>query len=116
MRKNEISAALRQLAKDRLSPRETERTFVSKVYNAIQDVLGAKAWKQACCEASGHFNFKSFHLEQGITAYFRATELIDIFDAIFRFFYEIPGLLSKPNISDLAPARTSKFRNSSSPS
>lgn len=261
MRKNEISAALRQLAKNRLSPRETERTFVSKVYNSVQDVLGAKnclqigsyprftsitplhdldvlyilrtqnedtsnadrtlselqkllqisfknptrytleisrqthsitiafkegdeeifavdvvpayvsgtnnfgedtylvpeifskshrakiqrykelaesqlqmtwinsdprgyiqiarevneanedfrkavkiakAWKQACCETSDHFKLKSFHLEQVITEYFRATDSLDIFDATFQFFYDIPGLLSKPNIPDRA--------------
>lgn len=62
----------------------------------------AKAWKQACCEANANFKLKSFHLEQVITAYFRADATIDIFDAIFRFFYEIPTLLSKPNIPDRA--------------
>lgn len=42
LRKPEIDAALRKLAKDRLSPTEKERAFVSRVYQAIQDVLGEK--------------------------------------------------------------------------
>jgi hypothetical protein len=60
----------------------------------------AKAWKQACCEASESFKFKSFHLEQVITGYFRANRSIDIFDAVFRFFCDIPVLLTKPMIPD----------------
>ncbi len=62
----------------------------------------AKAWKQACCEVSDNFKLKSFHIEQVITAYFRANASLDIFDATFRFFYEIPTLLSKPMIPDRA--------------
>lgn len=66
----------------------------------------AKAWKQACCEADDTFKLKSFHLEQVITAYFRADESLEIFDATFRFFCEIPVLLSKPMIPDRAdPSR-----------
>lgn len=66
----------------------------------------AKAWKQACCEVNDHFKLKSFHLEQIITAYFRSAASIDIFDAIFRFFCELPSRLSKPMIPDRAdPSR-----------
>ncbi len=62
----------------------------------------AKAWKQASCEANDNFKLKSFHLEQVITAYFRADEFIDIFDALFRFFYQLPALLVTPSIPDRA--------------
>jgi hypothetical protein len=66
----------------------------------------AKAWKQACCEASESFKLKSFHLEQVITSYFRTGISIDIFDAVFRFFCDIPSLLVKPMIPDRAdPSR-----------
>jgi adenylyl/guanylyl cyclase-like protein with sensor domain len=66
----------------------------------------AKAWKQACCEASKSFKLKSFHLEQVITGYFRANRSIDLFDAVFRFFCDIPSLLVKPMIPDRAdPSR-----------
>lgn len=62
----------------------------------------AKAWKQACCEVNDNFKFKSFHLEQVITRYFQANRSLEIFDAIFRFFYEVPKLLSRPAIPDRA--------------
>lgn len=62
----------------------------------------AKAWKQTCCEANESFKLKSFHLEQVITAYFRTNRSIDIFDAVFRFFCDIPSLLVKPMIPDRA--------------
>jgi hypothetical protein len=66
----------------------------------------AKAWKQACCEANEGFKFKSFHLEQVITGYFRANKSIDIFDAVFRLFCDIPSLLVRPMIPDRAdPSR-----------
>jgi len=66
----------------------------------------AKAWKYACGEANSHFKLKSFHLEQVITAYFRANSSLDIFDAIFRFFCDIPALLTTPMIPDRAdPSR-----------
>lgn len=61
-----------------------------------------KAWKQACCAADDNFRLKSFHLEQVITAYFRMGTVIDIFDAVFRFFCEIPGLIYEPKIADRA--------------
>lgn len=62
----------------------------------------AKAWKQACCAVNGNFKFKSFHIEQVITAYFQANQSLGIFDAIFRFFCDVPALLSKPMIPDRA--------------
>ncbi len=62
----------------------------------------AKAWKQACCEASESFKLKSFHLEQVITGYFQVNRSVDIFDAVFRFFCDIPSLLVKPMIPDRA--------------
>lgn len=65
-----------------------------------------KAWKQACCKANDHFKLKSFHLEQVITGYFRVNRSLEIFDAIFRFFHDIPALLSHPRIPDRAdPSR-----------
>jgi hypothetical protein len=66
----------------------------------------AKAWKQACCEANENFKLKSFHLEQVITRYFLVHRSIDIFDALFRFFCDLPSLLEKPMIPDRAdPSR-----------
>ena len=62
----------------------------------------AKAWKQACCEANPHFKLKSFHLEQVITAYFCRGLSIEIFDALFWFFCDLPGILSEPRIPDRA--------------
>lgn len=80
------------------------------VNNANSDFRKAvkivKAWKQACCEASENFKFKSFHLEQVITGYFLVNRSIDIFDAVFRFFCDTPFLLTKPMIPDRAdPSR-----------
>ena len=59
-----------------------------------------KAWKNSCKEKNDDFKLKSFHIEQIITKYFE--EDICIFDAIFKFFYELPKIISKPTLKTIA--------------
>jgi hypothetical protein len=61
-----------------------------------------KAWKQNCKEVDESFALKSFHLEQAITAYFRNNPSLEIFDAVYQFFVNLPVLLSKSSIPDRA--------------
>ena len=46
MSKNELNSALRQYVQKNLSPTESERRFVTKVYEALKDVLGDDACLQ----------------------------------------------------------------------
>jgi hypothetical protein len=40
---------------------------------------------------------KSFHLEQVITKFFQDNQRLEIFDAIFKFFTELPEIIDRPN-------------------
>jgi hypothetical protein len=56
-----------------------------------------KAWKNNLTNNDENLKLKSFHLEQIITKYFQDNNNIEIFDAIFKFFTEIPKIINNPN-------------------
>ena len=56
-----------------------------------------KKWKNNLAEADSSLKLKSFHLEQFITGYFQRETSLEIFDAIFKFFVELPEMLNNPN-------------------
>lgn len=62
-----------------------------------------KAWKMNLAECNQDLKLKSFHVEQIITRYFQENSRLEIFDAIFRFFINLPNIIEKPNeIADRA--------------
>lgn len=61
-----------------------------------------KSWKGLHKAETDNFKLKSFHIEQVITGYYQENKELEIFDAIFRFFVEIPSIISKPVIKDRA--------------
>ncbi len=61
-----------------------------------------KGWRASCKGLDEDFPLKSFHLEQAITRDFQSRPNIEIFDAIFNFFCELPKLIEKPQIRDRA--------------
>lgn len=61
-----------------------------------------KKWKHVSCEANEHFKLKSFHLEQIFTGYFRAFPGLEIYDALIKFFEELPNWVSHSQIPDRA--------------
>lgn len=61
-----------------------------------------KKWKHSCCTAHNDFGLKSFHIEQVLFGIFVQSPYIEIADAIFRFFYELPKAIEKPRIPDRA--------------
>lgn len=56
-----------------------------------------KKWKNNLCEADENLKFKSFHLEQIVTRFFKSNSNLEIFDAIFNFFIELPSIINNPN-------------------
>lgn len=56
-----------------------------------------KKWRTNLEEADGDLKLKSFHIEQVITRLFQDDEQLEIFDAVFNFFTELPEIVSKPN-------------------
>jgi len=56
-----------------------------------------KKWRNNLEEAGGDLKLKSFHLEQIITRFFQNSQRLEIFDAVFEFFTELPEIVSKPN-------------------
>lgn len=63
----------------------------------------AKDWKNKLKAEDKDLKLKSFHLEQVITQMFRDNELLDLADAVFNFFVELPAHISTPNqIADRA--------------
>lgn len=56
-----------------------------------------KKWKNNLEEADSGLKLKSFHLEQVIVKFFQNSQQLEIFDAVFKFFSELPNLIGKPN-------------------
>ena len=56
-----------------------------------------KKWKTALKAKDEKLNLKSFHLEQVIVGYFQNNQGLEIFDAIFKFFVELPEIIDNPN-------------------
>src|SRR5262249_51798430 len=61
-----------------------------------------KGWKSAVKRAIDGMKLKSFHLEQIITAEFKANPQITIFDALFKVFCDLPTHIAQPRIRDRA--------------
>lgn len=61
-----------------------------------------KAWKSSCKKQDNNFKLKSFHIEQIVTSYFLGSNDLQLFDAIFRFFVELPNIIARPKIFDRA--------------
>ncbi len=62
-----------------------------------------KRWKNNLCDADNNLKLKSFHLEQVVTKIFQRDQDIDIFDAVFSFFCDLPDIIKTPNqIADRA--------------
>jgi hypothetical protein len=56
-----------------------------------------KRWKNNLCDKDQNLKLKSFHLEQVVTKIFRQNPNIEIFDAIFTFFINLPLVINTPN-------------------
>ncbi len=56
-----------------------------------------KRWKHNLKEIVPELKLKSFHLEQVVTKYFESDQSLSIYDAIFKFFIELPDILENPN-------------------
>jgi hypothetical protein len=56
-----------------------------------------KFWKNKLKEIDEPLKLKSFHLEQVVTRYFQENGSIQVFDAVYRFFTELPDIISQPN-------------------
>lgn len=61
-----------------------------------------KAWRAHWKEKDDNFPLKSFHLEQVITGDFQRRPEIEIFDAVFDFFYNLPAIIQRAQIPDRA--------------
>ncbi|HPM08742.1 MAG TPA: hypothetical protein PKX30_02920 [Candidatus Pacearchaeota archaeon] len=56
-----------------------------------------KKWRNNLEEADDNLKLKSFHLEQIITRFFQDNQQLEIFNAIFKFFTELPETINRPN-------------------
>jgi hypothetical protein len=61
-----------------------------------------KGWSRLCKDMDENFKLKSFHIERIITEYFRQQRDIEIFDAVFWFFCDLPKNLERSRIVDRA--------------
>jgi len=62
----------------------------------------AKSWKNSCKRLDERFKLKSFHIEQAIVRLFTENPNIELYDALFKFFVELPSLVSHSQIPDRA--------------
>lgn len=56
-----------------------------------------KVWKKNLENKDSDLNLKSFHIEQIITNFFIENNNIEIFNAVFKFFIELPEIIEKQN-------------------
>jgi hypothetical protein len=78
-------------------------TEVNKSHNDFRkSVKFVKAWANSYKEEYEDFKMKSFHIEQLITLQYKLNSGLEIFDAIFNFFLQLPDSFSKPQITDRA--------------
>lgn len=56
-----------------------------------------KRWKNNLVEEDENLKLQSFHIEQIITNYFQENTSLEIFDAVFKFFLELPEVINNPN-------------------
>jgi len=63
-----------------------------------------KGWRAFCKADDEEFPLKSFHIEQILTDFFEKNPGVEIFDAVFRFFCDLPSFLERPSIPDRADA------------
>ena len=71
-----------------------------------KSVKFVKAWRASCKKKQDGFALKAFHIEQILTEYFKTNPSIEIFDAVFNFFCELPGYVARAQIPDRAdPSR-----------
>lgn len=61
-----------------------------------------KAWSNACKAKDDDFKLKSFHIEQVVTSYYQENANCELFDGIFRFFANLPEVISSARIKDRA--------------
>jgi hypothetical protein len=67
-----------------------------------KSVKFVKGWRCLWKEKDPNFKLKSFHIERIITQYFWNNRNIEIFDAVFWFFCDLPDNLEKARIFDRA--------------
>jgi adenylyl/guanylyl cyclase-like protein with sensor domain len=61
-----------------------------------------KGWRASCKQLNDKFPLKAFHIEQVITGYFKAAPGLDTYDAVFKFFCELPSRITQSSIPDRA--------------
>jgi hypothetical protein len=61
-----------------------------------------KGWRGACRKVDRDFPLKSFHIEQAVTRQFLSSPDMNIFDAVFEFFVDLPASIAQPQIPDRA--------------
>lgn len=61
-----------------------------------------KGWRASCKRLDEEFPLKSFHIEQIVTDYFQQDPGLEIFDAVFKFFIELPNTIMVAKIPDRA--------------
>jgi hypothetical protein len=81
-------------------------TVASRENQANEDfrksVKLVKGWRTSCKDMDEEFPLKSFHLERAMTRYFQQNPGIEIFDAVFQFFCDLPKIIGRPQIPDRA--------------
>lgn len=101
----EVSKGMHKMAWIKSDPRGYI-TVASRVNASNDDFRKAvkliKGWRSSCKEIDDDFPLKSFHLEQAVTRSFQQNPSMEIFDAVFNFFCDLPELIASPQIPDRA--------------
>ena len=75
----------------------TQATEVGANQDFRKAVKIAKHWKRTLRDIDDSLKLKSFHLEQVITQQFQAVEQLDLLQALFDFFIDLPDVIDNSN-------------------
>lgn len=100
--KGEINGKIQWIKSDPKGYKENAKQLNDKNSDFRKAVKFPKRWKFNCKNQNDNFPLKSFHIEAIITFYFEEDSTITCFEAVDKFFLELPKFLKKPHFPDRA--------------
>lgn len=97
-----IAGKIRWIKSDPKGYKKNAKELNDKNTDFRKAVKFPKRWKFNCKEQDDNFPLKSFHIEAIITSYFEENPNITCFEAVDKFFQELPKFLEKPYFPDRA--------------
>jgi len=105
VKEGKITGKIKWIKSDPKGYKENAKQLNDKNSDFRKAVKFPKRWKFNCKNQNDNFPLKSFHIEAIITSYFEENSSITCFEAVEKFFKELPKFLNEPHFPDRANER-----------